>query len=43
MKGRDIEFDQFSKEDIYDMITRGDCTREDVAWYYNNEWWDDEV
>lgn len=36
----EIDFDQYDVENIYDMITSGYCTREDVVRYYNNEWWD---
>jgi hypothetical protein len=35
-----IDFDEFTVNELKDMIDDGDIQREDVTDFYNNEWWD---
>jgi hypothetical protein len=35
-------FDDYTTEEIYKMISDGLITNQDVVEFYNNEWWDDE-
>ena len=35
-----MNFDDYTVEEIYKMISDGIITNQDVVEFYNNEWWD---
>ena len=35
-----MNFDDYTVEEIYKMISEGIITNQDVVDFYNNEWWD---
>ena len=35
-----MNFDDYTVEEIYKMISDGIITNQDVVDFYNNEWWD---
>ena len=37
-----MNFDDYTVEEIYKMISDGLITNQDVVEFYNNEWWDQE-
>ena len=39
---KNLNFDELTTPQIKELIKLNKCTNEDVANYYNNEWWDQE-
>ena len=37
-----INFDNYTIEEIHEMISKNIVTNQEVIDFYNNEWWDDE-
>ena len=36
-----MNYDNFTIEQIHEMIAKGTTTNQDVVDFYGNEWWDD--